>query len=116
MNVNIRGNHSLMLQIVREHVEKRLRFALGRFGPEILRTRCEIDDVNGPRGGNDKSCRIAVELKSGETVRAEATDADFFTSVDRAAERAERGVARFIARRRDRSRQPAELKPLEGTL
>jgi putative sigma-54 modulation protein len=113
MTIEIRGNHSLMLQIVREHVEKRLRFALARFGTEIVRTRCEIDDVNGPRSGVDKNCRITVELRSGETLRGEATTDDFFASVDRSVDRIARNVARSIDRRREHRHVSLSDVPLQ---
>lgn len=105
MQVDIRGNHSLMLQIVREHLERKMRFALGRFGSQIVKTRCEVDDANGPRGGVDKVSRLSVLLRNGETVRAEAIDTDFFTSIDRAAARLARSVERTLSRQRDRDRR-----------
>lgn len=112
MHIDIRGNNSLMLQVVRQHVEKRVRLGLGRFAQQITRTLCEIEDANGPRGGVDKVCRVTVHLRSGETVRAEAIHEDFFASVDTAADRLTRSLVRLLSRRRDLARKP---RPIAGS-
>jgi hypothetical protein len=63
-----------------------------------------IDDLNGPRGGVDKTCRIDVEVLHGADVFVEDRDADLIAVIDRAAQRAGRAVSRTIERRRDKQR------------
>ena len=43
-----------------DHIERRLRFALDRFGDRIARVFVFLHDRNGPRGGIDKICRVLV--------------------------------------------------------
>lgn len=84
----------------REIVERRLAFALGRFGNRVGRVTVSLEDLNGPKGGLDQRCRIEVSLVPSGTVMAEATDAEIEPAVGRAAERAARCVKSELDRRR----------------
>jgi hypothetical protein len=83
-----------------EHVDRRLHFALARFGARIARVTVFLDDVNGPRGGVDKVCRIVVRLRSGADVVATVEDVDWVAAVDRATTRIGHSVGREVARTR----------------
>ena len=97
MNIEIRTHNLEVSDFVRSHVERRLGFALARFGNRTDRVLVRLSDVNGPhRGGIDKRCQIEVGVRPAANVRVEDTDADWMTSVDRAADRASRAVARLI--------------------
>ncbi len=97
---------------LRAYIERRLRFALGRFGPRLERIVLRLADVNGPRGGEDKRCTVAVRLRPGREVFVSHAHRDVRAAVDLAAERAGSAVAREIARRRDWRTARARLAPL----
>jgi len=83
-----------------EHVDRRLHFALARFSARIARVTVFLDDVNGPRGGVDKVCRIVVRLRNGGDVVATVEDVDWVAAVDRATTRVGHSVGREVARTR----------------
>jgi ribosome-associated translation inhibitor RaiA len=85
---------------LRLFVARRLEFALDRFAERIARVRVVLDDVNGPRGGVDKSCRIEVHLPGRRAVRAAVVDADAYAAIGAAAHRVAQGVARAVGRER----------------
>jgi len=85
---------------LREHVEKRLAYALSNGDDSILRITVRLSDVNGPRGGDDKRCLIEARLKHAPAVVIEDVEADLYVAIDRAAERAGRTLARRLARQR----------------
>ena len=85
-----------------DHIERRLRFALSRFGSRIEKIVVFLEDPNGPRGGIDKVCRILVKTRGCGVVIASGKLSEWFTAVDQAASRISRAVARQIIRRRDR--------------
>lgn len=101
MKFGIRGRHIELTAAVLAHVERRLRFAPSRFGQKIRQVAVQLQDVNGPRGGLDKLCRVTVTLAPSGKVRVEANDADLHTAIDRAADRVERSVTRELERRRE---------------
>jgi hypothetical protein len=53
---------------VHRYIERRLRFSLSRFEQRIRRVNVRIFDLNGPRGGADKCCRIAIRLVSSDAI------------------------------------------------
>ena len=85
----VRRNGSLD-DATREFAERRLLFALSRFGSKIDHVSAVIADVNGPRGGLDQSCRVTVGLGRLGTVTVTSIDIEAEPSVARAADRAGR--------------------------
>ena len=81
-------------------VERRLGFALGRFGGRVRRVSVCFTDVNGPRGGIDIMCRVVVKIVPRGEVRAEVTDVGVEVAISRVAERVSRRVATELERRR----------------
>jgi len=98
MKVFVRSKDPEVDREVRDHVERRLQFSLGRFSDTIGRVNVRIVDINGPRGGEDKVCRIEVRLRPTGTVFVEDSDAVVTAAVDRAAGRTARAVARTLGR------------------
>jgi hypothetical protein len=89
-------------------VQKRLEFALGRFAGRVRSLTVRLTDTNGPRGGCDKKCLIAVRLTSPRHVIViEDVDVDHDVVVSRAAERASRAVSRALRFARDYRTVPA---------
>jgi len=87
---------------VREHAERRARFALGRLAGRISRVNIALVDINGPRGGEDKACTVQISLQQSGSVLVEELGADLYQVLDRSLGRA----ARTLGRRMDRqSRQ-----------
>jgi len=82
-------------------------FSLGRFADAIDRVRVTISDVNGPRGGIDKQCRIQIDLGGLGRFIVQGMDAKATAAVDEAAERAGRTVRRALDRRIERRRRAA---------
>ena len=86
---------------LQEAAQRRLRFALGRFERRIDGVRVRFHDVNGPRGGVDQECQVAVRLgQPAELVVIEERDADPHVALARAVDRAARTVGRVIEQAR----------------
>jgi hypothetical protein len=101
MLIEVTKRSVMLAEGVREWIERRLQFALGRFSSRIRRVSVIFSDVNGNRGGCDKQCRLRIVLiPSGEVV-VEDIDPSVVTVVANVAERAARSVSRALERRRD---------------
>jgi putative sigma-54 modulation protein len=101
MGIHVRSKHVEVDGSARAHIERRLHFGLGRLFPRILRVTVQIVDLNGPRGGEDKVCRIEIRMLPTGSVIVEDTDADLYVAVNRAVDRAARSASRAIKRTQD---------------
>jgi len=100
MKLQIVARNLELTDAQREIVERRLGFALGRFGARIRRVEVLLTDVNGPRGGVDTMCQVVARIAPRGKVRAEVTDVGVEVAVSRAAERISRRVSTELERRR----------------
>ena len=106
MDTDIRILSMDLTEALQSYIERRLHFSLGRFGQRVRRVRVRITDVNGPRGGVDKSCHIsAALLPSGRTLLQQAADANLYAAIGRATEGIGRSFARALGRKRERKRK-----------
>jgi putative sigma-54 modulation protein len=85
---------------LRGHIKRRLCFALERFAMRIGKVRVSVGDVNGPRGGVDKRCRVAIVLMPSTTVVMENRDSNIYVAIDLVADKAGRCIGRRLKRRK----------------
>jgi ribosomal subunit interface protein len=104
MTISVRGDGIDVSPEIEGLVERRLGFALSRFGGRVRAVSVGLTDLNGPRGGIDKRCCMQARLAPRGTVRVEDTDSDLPAAIDRAATRLARAVARALERRREGAR------------
>ena len=114
MRVQVKGREFELTDGLRNFTERRLEVALDRFRDRIKRIDASLADLNGPRGGIDKQCRLRVHLAGGGEVIAHATGTDFYAAIVQAAHRMRDRVAR--ASRSDRSAPSAVINAPQVSL
>jgi ribosome-associated translation inhibitor RaiA len=96
---------------LRETAIHRLRFVMRRLAWLVPRARMQLQDVNGPRGGTDKRCRLELKTDSGETVVVTALAVDWRTAIESALARASRKLVQHWQRRLSQRRPGRQLRP-----
>jgi ribosomal subunit interface protein len=109
MQIDMEARDFPLTEALRSHAERRLRSALTCCGDHIRRVAVRLSDVNGPRGGADKRCRLQVVLAGLPDVVVEDVEADLYVAIDQATDRAGRTLVRKIERRRTLLRQSSPL-------
>ena len=107
LDIQFRGLEST--DALRDHTERKLHASLSRFGQRIRAVEVRITDVNGPRGGEDKICRINVRTPLG-AVSVRKASADAYAAVHLAVESMERAMAGKLARSRTMRRRPRRVE------
>lgn len=100
MRINIQTKGFDLTDGLRDHIQRRLQFALGWARHNVSRVTVRLSDINGPRGGNDKRCQIQVPLPHVQDVVIEDTESDLYVAIDRAAERTGQTLDRRLSRQR----------------
>jgi len=104
MRIEIASPQFSVTEAIRGHLEERIGRSLAHFESRIGRVRVGLADVNGPRRGNDKRCRIECHIESLCRVEVEAVNPDLYAAIDRAAEKLERAVERHLLKLRSATR------------
>ncbi|AEI68288.1 HPF/RaiA family ribosome-associated protein [Corallococcus macrosporus] len=120
MRVEIRARNIPLTETLRTYTERRVRFALDRLSDRVRDVVVRLEDANGPKGGVDQVCRVALRLEHGRELAIESSDTNLLAAIDRTLERASNAVTRAVgraqrqdgARLRDAAWQPDEAAGL----
>jgi len=111
MKIEIRDLNKRIDAAQRESIERRLFYALGRFGHRIRRVLLRLEDLNGPRGGWDQRCHIELRMTGRSMLVVDVCDSALEPAVNRAADRMARRVRDELSMRRTRRHSRAVARP-----
>lgn len=100
MQVTINDRHNLLSQMAADRAVARVRAAFAKFGQHVKTVLITVEDINGPKGGNDKECRVLVTVKKLNDVVVTANNQTISKALPGAIDRAARSVGRQLAKRK----------------
>ena len=112
--VEVRSKTDVIERDLRQFAERRMSFALDHLR-HIRRVDISIEDVNGPKGGIDKQCRIRAILGFASVV-LEETQSDWQVAVARAIHRLDRTATERLHRINRSTAQRAHRIPSRAAL
>lgn len=116
MQIHITGRELKPSNRLREHIQRRLNFALQRFAPHIRKLHVQVRDLNGPRGGVDKSCQLRIFFISGANRVVEERAPSAYLAIDSLVDKAATSIARGLQRMHNHRRaHPASRNASEDT-
>ena len=98
MNFNIQPHGVTLTSASESYVHYKLGAALRNSRDYLVHADVYLKDVNGPKGGRDKSVVISVKLRSRMHVTATAVHDDLYVAIGIACGRVKRGVKRAVRR------------------
>jgi putative sigma-54 modulation protein len=111
VNIDIRMATKRDSAALRQFAEHALTHKMGSRAEGIRCARIRLQDVNGPRGGVDKICRIRLEVAGRGDVSVSGKAAGWYEAVTMAVINARTALDRRIGRVRDR--QPRERREID---
>jgi putative sigma-54 modulation protein len=103
--VSVEGRSGGVTSELRNFAHQRLSVSLCRHSEKVQSAEVWLEDVNGPRGGIDKRCRVRLRLAPRGQATATADAANEFAAVAHAARRA----ATVLDRKQKRIRAPRRV-------
>ena len=100
MKIDMQASNVKMSLALRRFIRERLHLAVGPLSSKISGIQVHLSDTNGPRGGDDKRCRVLIGLPEMRDVLIEDTRDNIYSAVRRAAERARHAVLRRLGKQR----------------
>lgn len=102
MLVQIHARDFALSEALDNYTDSKIRVALGLFREKIRRVDVFLTDVNGPKGGEDKNCKIIVKLdRHNADIVAHETAPDMYDAINTCSHRVKRTVARQCERDRE---------------
>ena len=98
---------------LRDLAVRRVRFVMRRLTWLVPRATVQLSDVNGPRGGVDKRCQVALRTDGRGTVVVTAMARDWRSALDGALSRASRLLLRLCRRGHGLRERGQRAIPLE---
>jgi ribosomal subunit interface protein len=95
LSLELSGQGVPITEPLREHAQRRMEFALGRFAERIERVELRLDR----EASNDRRCTVHVRLRGMPSIHVTQFASVEYAAVDRAADRVRHTVARKLARR-----------------
>lgn len=106
MKVLMRGVHLSLTDSLRDYAHRHLVDPITRYIDDSA-TEVEIAlvDINGPKGGIDKECRVTVRMPGLSAIHVTETAETLFQAIDGLRDRLENTIKRTVEKRRQVSSQ-----------
>ena len=105
MSIHIQARGFALTEPLKQHTLRRIQLGLGEKLDNIGNVRVGLSDINGPKGGPDKCCRVHISLRQQRDVVVEDTQPDMYKAISRAVRRASRVLGRRLSKLRARSNE-----------
>jgi ribosome-associated translation inhibitor RaiA len=105
MKLSIRTRDFELTDDLRDHIERRLHFALDAFEDHVEDAFVYLMDLNGPKGGVDKLCQITVQVRGIGDLPVRETGRTLQAATNRAARRMKYRLSEAIRASGARSRE-----------
>jgi putative sigma-54 modulation protein len=101
---------------VTDYTHDKLHAKLGKFARRLSGVIVHLKDINGDRGGVDKSCHMEARLDGLEPVNVEERHQDLRAAIDLAAHRLAEAVHRHLERAQSKRRDEGRKVVRNGKL
>ncbi len=98
MLVKTHARNLVLPDTLAEHVDAKIRLALGLYREKIRRVDIFLSDVNGPKGGEDIMCKIKIKADGHAPLIAQATATSIYDAMNICSQRIKRSVSRRFDR------------------
>ena len=105
MKINVQSRGFKLSKSLYRRVNAKLRRILHRYGDQITHADVMLQDVNGPKGGEDMKCLINIRVSKSKSIVVQETAADLYDAVNTCAQRVTRTIERHFDRSRRQSRR-----------
>ena len=109
MNINIQSRPFTLTAALEAYIHRRITGAFTRGPAPSDGVSVILSDINGPRGGRDKQCKLQFSVPGLGLVVIRDTQEDLYHAIDSAVHRARHAIARGLARRRALNKRRPKL-------
>lgn len=97
MLVQIQSRHFSLSEALNKYVKSKVQIMLSRYETKIISINVSLFDVNGPKGGEDKCCKIIVKVNGRSSIVVQETAEDLYDAINTSTRRVRRAVKRQLS-------------------
>lgn len=101
MKIDIQAKQLKLGQTFKQNVKVKIRRLFQHNSEEVNRIDITLADVNGPKGGEDKVCKVNVSVGGGKNILVSAREASAYKAVTLAVKKA----SATLSRQRQKARE-----------
>lgn len=101
MKLIVNSRHIQASSEIHAHIDRRIAFAFSRSRKHVRTLLVKLTDINGPKGGIDKQCKVVVRLYSQPSIVIVERQADIHHAIDRCITRASRNLMQQLKRKQN---------------
>ena len=110
MKIHVNSQEKALNSSFKKYIEKRLRRFYRKASDSVSRITVTLKDINGPKGGTDKQCKLKLTMSGQPPILVVATKETSEKAFFHAAARAAQTLSRQLKRRKRQSRSVIALK------
>jgi len=97
MLVNIQSRHFSLSEALSKYVKSKVQIMMSRYESKINSINVSLFDINGPKGGEDKCCKIIIKINGASSIVVQETAEDLYDAINTCSRRARRVVKRQLS-------------------
>lgn len=94
MKIDIQAQKLKLGQTFKQNVKVKIRRLFQHNSDDVNRINITVADVNGPKGGEDKVCKVNVSVGGGQNILVSARDSSAYKAVTQAVKKASATLSR----------------------
>jgi ribosomal subunit interface protein len=97
MLVNIQSRHFSLSEALSKYVKSKVQIMLSRYESKIISINVSLFDINGPKGGEDKCCKIIIKINGASSIVVQEPAESLYAASNTCSRRARRAVKRQLS-------------------
>lgn len=101
MKIDIQAKQLKLGQTFKQNVKVKIRRLFQHNSEDVNRINITVADINGPKGGDDKVCKVNVSVGGGKNILVSARDSSAYKAVTQAIRKASATLSKQRQKARD---------------
>ena len=109
MNLRVKSRGFKVTRGIYNRVNTKLQRIFSRYGDRIREAEVTLEDVNGPKGGEDMRCLVSIKLNRSKSIVVQEQAADLYDAINMCAQRATLTLERHFKRTQQLTRRKSGI-------
>lgn len=98
MKLRVKSRGFKVTKALYNRVNAKLYRVFSRYGDQIRGAEVTLQDVNGPKGGEDMRCLVTIRLNKSKSIVVQEQADDLYDAINRCAQRVTQKMERHVKR------------------